>query len=386
MGDSWYNYNNGIPCQNVNCRSYGRPHPRCECGGGGAGHAVARTASNLWSKAKGFTSTAAQNIGSQLEGYAEGGEVHYCTHGMPHEEGCDHFADGGTVRENLEFAQDPSLALDHAILANGLHHTLTKTGHSRSEDPGKIPSEFLSAVRRGKKSLEAHAKSALNPDAQPMKSNGDDVAALEKHIEDLRTNPHLAENVGGELGNAFPNHHVQLAGKLAAVMNHFDSIRPKSAQGAPLDNVMPSSKKEMVNYRRQLEIAQNPALIYERAKHAVLQPSDLATIQNIYPKLHQAMVNKAGEAIVDHKSQGKDLSKNAKHGLSILMGQNLGFSQTPVAMQAIIQANAPSQPPTRKQLGGSQNKPTEKAVTESNKTAQLEATADQARQFSRKEV
>lgn len=372
-----YNYDKGIPCQNPNCRSYGKPHPNCKCGGGGLG----ATAGRLWEKAKGFASTAAQNIGSQLEGYAEGGEVHYCSHGMVHEEDCEHFANGGEVAENTQFAQDPGMAVDHAILANGLLHTLTKTGHSRSEDPAKIPTDFMDSAKRGRKKLDGHAKALLDPKADPIESNPDDVDGLAKHLDEIRANPSLAENVGGDLGNSLPDHQVHLAGKLASVMNYFDAIKPKSAQGAPLDKIMPPSQKEQMHYRRQLEVAQNPALVYQKAKQAMLQPGDMNTLQSIYPKLHQSMVGKAGDAIVDAKSQGMELPKHAKRGLGTLMSQNLGFTHTPAAMQAIIQANAPT--PSGQQ-GGGKHKATNKAVDESNKTADLEATPLQARLLDRK--
>jgi superoxide dismutase len=118
--------------------------------------------------------------------------------------------------------------------------------------------------------------------------------------------------------------------------------------------------------------------VYQRAKEAQLQPGDLNTLQNVYPKLHQQMVNKAGDAIVDHKTQGLELPKHARRGLGMLMQQNLGFCQTPTAMQAIISANAPSEPP-RKDKGTPA-----KAVDESNKQAQIEATADQSRRLDRK--
>lgn len=374
---SRYNYDHGIACQNPNCKSYGRPHPNCKCGGGG----LRATAGRIWEKAKGFATTAAQNIGSQLEGYAEGGEVSHCESCQPHLPDCEHFADGGTVEENTQFAQDPALSLDHAILENGLLHTLTKTGHSRSKDPARTSTDFIDSAKRGRNKLDSHAKALLDPRAEPINSNDDDVDALEKHLEDLRMNPQLAQNVGGDLGDSLPDHQVHLAGKLASVMNHFDSIKPKSAQGAPLDKITPPSKKELAHYRRQLAVAQNPALVYQKAKQAMLQPSDMATLQNIYPKLHQSMVSKAGDAVVDAKSQGMELPKHAKRGLGTLMQQNLGFVHTPAAMQAIIQANASVQSGQR---GGSKGKATNKAVDESNKTAELEATPLQARQLDKK--
>jgi hypothetical protein len=379
MAVTTYNYDHGIPCKNPHCRSYGRPHPNCRCGGGGVGALAGR----FYEKAKNFASGVAESYGSSsaYEGFSSGGSVHYCTSGMPHDETCPHYADGGAVAENQQFAQDPGLSLDHAILERGLLHVLTKTGKSRSENPGKVAEDYMDAAKRGRKQLDNHAKNLLNPDAEPIVPNREDAEALGSHLEALQQNPAAAESVGGELGNAFPDHQVQLAGKLASVLNHFQAIKPPSSQGAPLDKINAPTPREQANYKRQLEIAQNPAMVYQRAKHAMLQPQDMATLQAVYPRLHAAMVNKARDAVVEHKSQGMELPRHVKHGLSQLMGQDLGFLQTPAAAQAIIAANAPMQPPG----GGAQHKATNKAIDESNQQAQLEATADQARAFQRKQ-
>lgn len=370
-----YNYDNGIPCNNPNCRSYGKPHPNCKCGGGGLRASAGRT----WEKVKGVASSVAETYGASgaSEGYANGGEVHHCSTLMPHDELCEHFANGGQVQENQQFAQDPALSLDHAIIAKGLHHVLSKSGHTRSQDHGR---DFMEAAKYGRKAIDAHAKNLFN-DSEYAKSNDDDVAALENHLEEIQMNPKLAEDIGGSLGDNLPDHHLQMAGKLASILNYFSAIKPKAAQGAPLDNVMPPSQKERAHYKRQLAVAQNPALIYEKAKRGMLQPGDLHTMQAIYPKLNHAMVNAAGDAIVDAKHNGVELPKNAKQGVGMLMGQSLSFMQTPAAMQAIIAANAPEQQQGRKQLGGSQNKPTDLGVRESNKQAQIEATQSQERKL-----
>lgn len=360
-----YNYDNGIVCKNPNCRSFGRPHPNCKCGGGGLGAVAGR-----------FVERAASHFGSmaQGEGYAHGGEVHHCLTGMPHMESCEHFAKGGGVHENQQFASDPAMALDHMILEKGLHHALTKTGHSKAKHQG---AEFLEHANAGRKKLDNHAKNLLNPDAEPITANADETKALGDHLDSLQMNPSSALAVGGSLGDSFPDHQLHLAEKLARASNYFDSIKPFANHGAPLDKIMPPSQKEKAHYARQLAIAQNPALVYQKAKEAMLQPSDIDTLQAIYPKLHQAMVNKAGDAVVDHKAQGLELPKHAKHGLSVLMQQNLSFIQTPLAMQAIMQANAPEHPAAAP--GKPAARARNKAVDESNKQAQLEATSDQKR-------
>src|SRR5665213_2708296 len=98
-------------CRNPSCKSYGKSHPNCKCG-------------------------APPSLRSQYKAleYAKGGQVHFCSTISPHHEDFEHYAEGGQVEANQEFEQNPDLSLDHSIVAHGLLHLLTKTGHSRSED------------------------------------------------------------------------------------------------------------------------------------------------------------------------------------------------------------------------------------------------------------
>jgi hypothetical protein len=371
-----YNYDNAIVCKNPNCRSYGRAHPNCACGGGG----LKASAGRAWEKAKGFASRVVENYGASgaAEGYAEGGEVHHCESCQPHLDACEHFASGGQVADQHKFAEDPSLSVDHAILGQGLAHTLAKAGRTRSKDHTR---DFMEAAKRGRGALDTHAKALLNHKADPVPHDKNGTELLESHIEALRMNPSLAEELGGGIGDGLPDHQMQLVGKLASVMSYFDALKPHASQGGPLDKVVPPSKREMARYKRKLAIAENPALIYEKAKNATLHPGDIEIVKTIYPKLYQEMCERAADEIVNAKTEGRELSRREKHGLGILMGQDLGFIHTPEAMQAIMKANAASPIPQRKQLGGNQNKPNDTGVRESNKQAQLEATQSQEREL-----
>ncbi len=61
-----------LPCQNPNCKSYGQPHPNCKCHGG----------------------------------FAEGGDVSFCSSANNHEAGCEYFKDGGDVSADPDFIPD----------------------------------------------------------------------------------------------------------------------------------------------------------------------------------------------------------------------------------------------------------------------------------------
>jgi hypothetical protein len=299
------------PCQNTSCASYGQPHPNCKC-------------------------------------YAQGGAV--CA--GPHDTKCEHFADGGEVQANQEFQSDPGLAVDHNIAHAGLSNVLSKAGYTKSEEPGRAHTEFLDNHRRGRKALEAHTKSLLEPkpaDSKPIESN---AGELQTKLDKLRADPEAGLGIGGELDT----HGPILAAKAASAATYLNSIKPKPTPAGPLDKPLAPSRMEERNYQRQLELAERPTLIYERIRNGTAVPADLNTLQTLYPKLHKAMSDRAFATLTDSKTSGRELSQKQQRMLGVLLGQQVSILQSPQIMQAIMKANAPqlpmAPPPKQKKASG----------------------------------
>ncbi len=92
-----------LPCENPNCRSYGKPHPNCRCHGG----------------------------------LAKGGAVQrFCAMGRGHQSDCEYFADGGgasgTNEEPPEISQDGGTNEEPSGMA-------TEDGGTNEEPPGSVP-------------------------------------------------------------------------------------------------------------------------------------------------------------------------------------------------------------------------------------------------------
>ena len=333
-----YAYDAGLPCKNPYCHSHGKPHPNCRC----------------------------------YSNYAQGGQI--CN--GPHKEDCEYFADGGMIQENQEFMQ-PMHALDHVGAQEGLHHLLTKFGtNGRSENPHKHLEDFKDSFKRGRKRVDEHVSKLITPEKIEMKHNKDNVQALKDHINTLQTNPEQALNIGGDLGQTMPDHAAALGSKVGNTVNYLQSIKPMPSQPGPFDPVIPISKEKEVAYDRQLQIAEHPLSVIHSIKAGMLQPQDLKTLHNIYPELGRKLIQKASEALIDAKTNGKEIPWKQRQGLSMLLGQPLDFIQTPQAMQAIMKANAPTQAP---QSQGKPKKATDVELKQINKVDDQLATPDQKR-------
>lgn len=353
------------PCINPSCKSYGRSHPNCLCFSPGG---------------------EAEQIEKNILGFANGGEVgHYCSQARMHNPECEHFAEGGDVEDNQSFAEQPGLAIDHHIAAHGLLHTLTKTGYSKSEDPDRVHTDFLDGAHRGKKIIEQHTGESSDLDTDEMQHNEQDVHDLGEHISKIKQNPDMIADIGGDIGDRFPAHQVQLYSKAANIVQYLDSIKPMNSQGGPLDPLNPPSKAEKLNYKRQMILAQHPTMIYQRAKDGVIVPQDIQTITTLYPDLANSIKQKAMGALIDSESSGKKLTRKQRVSMSQLIGEPLSFYQTPQAMQAIIQANAGAeQRSQQEQPGGGGPKASAAELKQINEYNKLDATQLQARLMDRK--
>lgn len=354
-----------LPCRNPHCSQHGEPHVGCRC----------------------YQATGGPNY-ANYEPLAKGGIVHYCSQGLPHHPNCPLFASGGEVESNLQFQNDPSLAVDHAIALKGLHHVLTKTGHSKSPDPHMAHMEYVKHSKEGSKRIEDQVKKVFDKDR--VETNPEHVEALQNHLNSIQQDPDQLMNVAGSIGNTMPDHAAAIAAKAAITSNYLNSIKPLGQQGAAMDPVIPPSRMEQMAYERQVQLAQQPLSILNHIKSGTIQPTDLITLNTLYPKLAQSIQGKSTEALINAKVNKTKVSYSHKQGLSALLGQPLDSTQTPMAAQAIIKANAPQAiaPPSAKgnRQGAKGNRQGATAATQETiaKTDALYETPDQARLMNRK--
>lgn len=343
------------PCINPSCKSYGRPHPNCMCY---PGHA------------------------EENSEYAKGGEV--CSSGHGHIEQCEHFASGGEIEENLKFHNDPSSALDHVAAKHGLLHIMTKTGHSKSEDPHKHLEDYVHHSKSGRKHVSHHMQNLLGPQkGSRVDSDKDSVGALKNHLQSLRENPEQMLNVGGNLGSVLPTHGAQLAAKAGTAVNYLNSLKPAASKPGPLDSLMPPDRIAEGHYDRHLSIAQNPMLILQHLKDGTLRPDDMMTLHTLYPGLSKSMGEKAFEEILKAKEKGVEIPYKQKQGLSTLLGQDLDSSMTPASRQAIINSQGPQQAQNQKKTQPKKASGVE--LKQLNRVNDMYETSLQARQMDKKD-
>lgn len=402
------------PCRNPNCKSYGTVHPNCKCYGGG-------------------------------NGYAHGGTV--CDVKSAHMPGCEYFADGGQV--TAEPHENPSVTLDNTAAHHGLLGILKDTGKARfnhfekshhkmldkardhvvqgnhdkavdtlvdtpltgiasrgraesvmkrlgSElatkevDPVafRASSDYLHSSIKGDESVKTHMKTFFDNQKSsdrlnPNKDHRDELSGLLKKIQE---EPHSLLDVGGHIGHYLPDHASAIGALSARAVDYLNTMRPKVKQNSPLDMPIEPDASVMDQFHRQVDNAQNPLLIMQHVREGNLLPSDIKTVQTIYPTLYKSLQEKASESLIEAKTKQKEIPYKQAVSLGLLLGQPLETSMTTFGMQAIMQANAGAQAAQESQgpKQKSQSRPTAAQIKQIDKVDNLYATPDQKRLMDQK--
>ena len=341
-------------CRNEQCSSFGKSHPHCECG-----------------------SPMGRN-------YSDGGEVdHYCLSKKPHQDSCPHFASGGQVEEQTKFHNDPQHAIGHAALSSGLLGLLTKTGHSKSEDPHRHFEEFHKAYNSGTKALKGHLDNFLGGKNLGLKPDLHSREALKDHLQYLRESPESLLDIGGKLGDSLPQHGAVLAATAGDALNHFNAIKPQQSKARPLDELTPPDQMAQNTYDRHLDLAEHPALILQHVQDGTLLPSDLSALGALYPGLKKSIISQAGESLINAKTDGVKIPYHQRQSLSLLLGQPLDSTMTPMAMQAIISSAAVQQ--NQSQQKAKPKKASGSELKQINFVNRLSTTSLQDREFDKKD-
>lgn len=239
---------------------------------------------------------------------------------------------------------------------------------------------YLDAAHKGVGRIKEHASNIF--EKQPKrKLDHERLSSLKKQLTDVEADPDKIFQIADGLSQHLPGHGAQIGAQIATTIGYLNSLKPKSAQGGPLDKVMKPSAMEEYKYNKALDIAEDPLSVIHHAKDGTLDAQDLATLHTLYPKVAQSIMAEATNTLLEKPD---NLSMKNKRALSALLGQPLLFSQTPQGCQAIIKANAGAQSEQQQNAPKqSKQKATAAQLKQVDQVNKLYATPLQERQIER---
>lgn len=210
-------------------------------------------------------------------------------------------------------------------------------------------------------------------DALDLKS----ASKLDQQVQDAMLRPEDQLDHHEDLSAALPDQMQAMGEMKAKAVQYLNSVRPDTANQAPLDPQRMPNSVEQAKYQRALMVADQPLSILSLLKKGNLLPQDLIALQTIYPQLYGSLQSKVGQKVIDMKTKGEPIPYRLQLGLSLFLGMPMDSSTMPQNIMANQAHNTPqpqasSKPPTASQS---------KALTQLPLDA---ATPGQARELQRK--
>lgn len=199
-----------------------------------------------------------------------------------------------------------------------------------------------------------------------------DREQLNKGLTQL-DNPQTAQQVGGSIAHYLPEHASAVGVLAGSAQSYFKGLKPQQPTLGPLDPPTPVDKGQQARYDRALDLAQQPLLALNHVKNGTLLPSDVATLQALYPGLHAEMVRRITNELV----KNPEVPVSRRVSLSMLLGAPVDGATSPQAAQAIIQSTGQAQRP---QTGEKPQRTSGEALKQISKTNDLFQTRLQQQQ------
>lgn len=309
---SYVAYEEGLPCKNPSCKSYGSPHPNCKCYGGALS-------------------------------MAEGGEIKpFCDFNMPHQENCKHYVD-------MPKREDSVHTVASYLATNGLHGLL-KMG---DQDLDK----YNQSIKRGDKHIDSRLDNVLDNASSEKKDYSKAKDSINDWIEKGGINNDIQQEIykqnapeqlaeGGEIkkpegighnpniADTYPDENMLLNTAKGRMSNYLSSLKPQQNLPKLAFDDAPDNRDKEKSYKRALNMAANPLHILDKVKEGTIESEHVKHFQNLHPEVNDSIQKRLAEKITEHQLNDKKPAFHIRQGLSLLMGTPLSGELSPQHIQA----------------------------------------------------
>ena len=176
-----------------------------------------------------------------------------------------------------------------------------------------------------------------------------DTDKLDKMLLKMQQKPTAILNQQGDLGHYLPNHNTAVNTSAMNAVTYLNSVRPNSVKQAPLDTNYKLSATQKSQFKQQLMIAQQPALVLAKVKDGSINATDMMTLKTLYPSLYTKMSTQMQQDMMEHVSKGDVVPYKTRIGMSIFTAQPMDSTFLPQSIQSA--QPLPQQPPAQPQPG-----------------------------------
>lgn len=204
-------------------------------------------------------------------------------------------------------------------------------------------SNMAKAAIQGDKAMTNAASGVFGNAAKTIPHNFQikNTERLDKQLKALQNNQKDAINNAVNSPNYLQQHQQKFDTGAMNAATWINNQRPIPNRDNPLDTAIPPSKMQEAAFQRILQLGVDPLSIMKNVKDGSVQAKDIASINAMYPTLIPNLAKKANEQMMDVINKGDTIPYKTRMGLSILMGQALDSTMTPMNIQAAQMALKP---------------------------------------------
>lgn len=139
----------------------------------------------------------------------------------------------------------------------------------------------------------------------------------------------------GAIADHFPTQNILLQAAKGRISNYLNSQRPlQNIAKLPFDHVVKDKNKER-SYDRLLDLANQPALIFNHIKDGTLTSEQTQHFTQLYPELYDHLNKKMTERISHAQANGEVPPYKIRQTMSLFLNAPLDSSMTPASAQAV---------------------------------------------------
>lgn len=216
----------------------------------------------------------------------------------------------------------------------------------------KVMTDYLNSSYAGYTAANKAVRAVLFPEKSFPISNPKEreLDSLDAQAKEFQSNPSAFLNMSGELADLLPEQAQAQQITAARIYSYLNQKRPKARKMGVLGQELPPTKAQEADYKRTLEIAEQPAIVLKKIYDGNLQSKDIQDLNTMYPELRNQFLVQIMKELVPKISKGEQLPLKIKKGLSLFGAMPLDTTFNPQSIQAAQSVFQKNNVPPQQQL------------------------------------
>lgn len=249
---------------------------------------------------------------------------------------------------------------------------------------------FAEHIGKGIQKIDKAIKNIFDPDAEADEPDLKMRQKLHEYVSDGKMHDEIQQELSQEsspvtegsdpIAKHFPDHNMLLQQTRGNTVNYLNSVRPQAQPGLMFDTPF-ASRLSQRKYDQALDAAVNPLSVLNKIKTGKITPTDVTSLQAMYPELYTYLSQKLTEKLMDVRSKKQSIPSDTRRAMSLFLGAPLDTTMTPTSIQNVQAMYAKQRQPSQaqQQPGGAPPKSTAK-LDKQAQNAQTNSQALAARQ------